>query len=144
MGEMVAYKIEMGFREAIIAVLFMVFVMGLIGAAQAGVFNPIMVGAILTVTVILVFIGYGLVKMDVITRSALPVWYVFVLGLVLLFYGAIARGVIPLAVYSEAMTLQEAILFTALIYVLVVVAVFAIVGALYVLAKKGMVWRKAY
>jgi hypothetical protein len=138
MGEMVAYKVEMGFREAVIAVLFMVFVIGLIVAAQAGVFNPIMVGAILTVTVILVFIGYGLVKMGVITRSALPVWYVFILGLVLLFYGAIARGVIPLAVYSEAITLQEAALFTALIYVLVVVAVLAIIGVLYTLARKGI------
>jgi hypothetical protein len=138
MGEMVAYKIEMGFREAVIAVLFMVFVIGLIVAAQAGVFNPIMVGAIFTVTVILVFIGYGLVKMGFITRSALPVWYVFILGLVLLFYGAIARGVIPLAVYSEAITLQEAALFTALIYVLVVVAVLAIIGVLYTLARKGI------
>jgi hypothetical protein len=138
MGEMVAYKVEMGFREAVIAVLFMVFVIGLIVAAQAGVFNPIMVGAILTVTVILVFIGYGLVKMGFITRSALPVWYVFILGLVLLFYGAIARGVIPLAVYSEAITLQEAALFTALIYVLVVVAVLAIIGVLYTLARKGI------
>ena len=135
---MVAYKVEMGFREAVIAVLFMLFVVGLIVAAQAGVFNPIMVGAILTVTVILVFIGYGLVKMGVITRSALPVWYVFILGLVLLFYGAIARGVIPLAVYSEAITLQEAALFTALIYVLVVVAVLAIIGVLYTLARKGI------
>lgn len=135
---MVAYKVEMGFREAVIAVLFMVFVIGLIVAAQAGVFNPIMVGAILTVTVILVFIGYGLVKMGFITRSALPVWYVFILGLVLLFYGAIARGVIPLAVYSEAITLQEAALFTALIYVLVVVAVLAIIGVLYTLARKGI------
>ena len=135
---MVAYKVEMGFREAVIAVLFMLFVVGLIVAAQAGVFNPIMVGAILTVTVILVFIGYGLVKMGVITKSALPVWYVFVLGLVLLFYGAIARGVIPLAVYSEAITLQEATLFTALIYVLVVVAVLAIIGVLYTLARKGI------
>jgi len=134
----VAYKVEMGFREAVIAVLFMLFVVGLIVAAQAGVFNPIMVGAILTVTVILVFIGYGLVKMGVITKSALPVWYVFVLGLVLLFYGAIARGVIPLAVYSEAITLQEATLFTALIYVLVVVAVLAIIGVLYTLARKGI------
>ena len=137
MGEMVAYKVEMGFREAVIAVLFMVFVIGLIVAAQAGVFNPVVVGAILTMAVILVFIGYGLVKLGVITRSALPVWYVFVLGLVLLFYGAIARGVIPLAVYSEAMTLQEAALFTALIYVLVVVAVLAIVGALYALVRRG-------
>jgi len=134
---MVAYKVEMGFREAVIAVLFMVFVIGLIVAAQAGVFNPVVVGAILTMAVILVFIGYGLVKLGVITRSALPVWYVFVLGLVLLFYGAIARGVIPLAVYSEAMTLQEAALFTALIYVLVVVAVLAIVGALYALVRRG-------
>jgi len=133
----VAYKVEMGFREAVIAVLFMVFVIGLIVAAQAGVFNPVVVGAILTMAVILVFIGYGLVKLGVITRSALPVWYVFVLGLVLLFYGAIARGVIPLAVYSEAMTLQEAALFTALIYVLVVVAVLAIVGALYALVRRG-------
>jgi hypothetical protein len=135
---MVAYKVEMGFKEAVIAVLFMLFVVGLIVAAQAGVFNPIMVGAILTVTVILVFIGYGLVKMGVITKSALPVWYVFILGLVLLFYGAIARGALPLAVYSETITLQEATLFTALIYVLVVVAVLAIIGVLYTLARKGI------
>jgi hypothetical protein len=137
------YKVEMGFREAVLAVIFMIVIIGLIAAAQAGAFNPIMVGAIVTVTVILVFIGYGLVRSGVITKSTLPVWYVFVLGLVLLFYGAIARGIIPLAVYSDAITLQEAALFTALIYVLVVVAVLAIVGVLYVLAKKGVIGRKA-
>jgi hypothetical protein len=138
MGETVAYRVEMGLREAVFAVLFMVFVIVLIAAAQAEMFNPVVVGAIITVTVILVFMGYGLVRMGIITRTALPVWYVFVLGLVMLFYGAIARGIIPLAVYSKSITLQEAALFTALIYVLVVVAVLAIIGVLYTLVRRGI------
>jgi hypothetical protein len=136
------YKVEMGSKEAALAVIFMIVIIGLIAAAQAGAFNPIMVGAIVTVTVILVFIGYGLVRLGVITKSTLPVWYIFVIGLVLLFYGAIARGIIPLALYSDAISIHEAALFTALIYVLVVVAVLAVVSVLYMLAKKGVIAKK--
>jgi predicted neutral ceramidase superfamily lipid hydrolase len=137
MGEIVAYRVEIGAREAFIAILFMIFAVIVLAIAHAGLFNPVLVGAVMTIMVFLILIGHWMVKQGVISKAALPMWYVFVLGLVLLFYGAAMRGAIPLLISSG--TLQEAALITALIYTFVLVGILAVFGVLYVLTRKGIV-----
>jgi hypothetical protein len=129
-------KVEITAREAFAAILFMILAVIVLAIAHAGYFNPALVGAIVTLMVFLVLIGHWLVKYNVISKATLPIWYVFTLGLVLLFYGAAMRGVIPLIIGSE--TLQEAALITALVYTLVVIGVLAILGVLYVLTRRGI------
>jgi hypothetical protein len=136
-GEIVAYKVEIGAREAFVAILFMIFAVIVLAIAHAGLFNPVLVGAVMTIMVFLILIGHWLAKQGVISKAALPIWYVFVLGLVLLFYGAAMRGVIPLLIGSG--TLEESALITALVYTLVLTGVLAMIGALYVLTRKGIV-----
>jgi len=132
----VAYKVEIGAREAFVAILFMIFAVIVLAIAHAGLFNPVLVGAVMTIMVFLILIGHWLAKQGVISKAALPMWYVFVLGLVLLFYGAAMRGVIPLLIGSG--TLEESALITALVYTLVLTGVLAMIGALYVLTRKGI------
>ena len=132
-------KIEVGAREAAVAILFAFVVLGVLAAAASGLFNPMLAGAIITLTVLLVLIGYQLVKMGVMTRSAMAIWYIFVLGLMLVFYGLVSRGVIPLAVASGAMTLAEVAVFTATLYTLFIVAVIGLGAALYYLMTKKKV-----
>ena len=132
-----AYKVEIGAREAFVAILFMIFAVIVLAIAHAGLFNPVLVGAVMTIMVFLILIGHWLAKQGVISKAALPIWYVFVLGLVLLFYGAAMRGVIPLLIGSG--TLEESALITALVYTLVLTGVLAMIGALYVLTRKGIV-----
>jgi len=132
-------KIEVGAREAAVAILFAFVVLGVLAAAASGLFNPMLAGAIITLTVLLVLIGYQLVKMGVMTRSAMAIWYIFVLGLMLVFYGLVSRGVIPLAVASGAMTLAEVAVFTATLYTLFIVAVIGLGVALYYLMAKKKV-----
>lgn len=132
-----AYKVEIGAREAFVAILFMIFAVIVLAIAHAGLFNPVLVGAVMTIMVFLILIGHWLAKQGVISKAALPMWYVFVLGLVLLFYGAAMRGVIPLLIGSG--TLEESALITALVYTLVLTGVLAMIGALYVLTRKGIV-----
>jgi hypothetical protein len=131
----VAYRVEIGAREAFAAILFMILAVIVLAIAQAGLFNPVLVGAVMTLMVFLILIGHWLVKYNVISKASLPIWYVFTLGLVLLFYGAATRGVIPLLVPG---TLEESALITALVYTLVVTGVLAIIGVLYVLTRKGI------
>jgi len=132
-------KIEVGAREAAVAILFAFVVLGVLAAAASGLFNPMLAGAIITLTVLLVLIGHQLVKMGVMSRSAMPIWYIFVLGLMLVFYGLVSKGVIPLAVASGAMTLAEVAVFTALLYTLLIVAVIGLGAALYYLVVKKKV-----
>jgi len=132
-------KIEVGAREAAVAILFAFVVLGVLAAAASGLFNPMLAGAIITLTVLLVLIGHQLVKMGVMTRSAIAIWYIFVLGLMLVFYGLVSRGVIPLAVASGAMTLAEVAVFTATLYTLFIVAVIGLGAALYYLMTKKKV-----
>ncbi len=133
----VAGRIELGGREAIAAVLFMILVLVLVALAQAGFFSPVVIGAVITVTVLLVFVGYGLVKYGVISREALPLWYFFTIGLILVFYGAILRGVMPLIISSN--TLEEAGLISSLIYVSILTGIIAVIAILYVLARRRII-----
>jgi hypothetical protein len=129
-------RIELGAREAVAALLFAFIVLGVLAAAASGLFNPMLAGTIITLVVILIFIGSYLVKLGVLSRTAMPLWYILVLGIMLVFYGLVSRGAIPLAVASEAMTFAEIAILTSMLYTILVVAVIGLGAVLYYLIVK--------
>jgi hypothetical protein len=132
-------KIELGAREAVAALLFAFIVLGVLAAAASGLFNPMLTGTIITLVVILILIGNYLVKLGILSRTAMPLWYILVLGIMLVFYGLVSRGAIPLAVASEAMTFVEIVVFTAMLYTIFIVAIIGLAAALYYLTVKKKV-----
>jgi hypothetical protein len=132
-------RIELGAREAAAALLFAFIVLGVLAAAASGLFNPMLAGTIITLVVILIFIGNYLVKIGILSRAAMPLWYILVLGIMLVFYGLVSRGAIPLAVASEAMTFTEVVVFTSMLYTIFVVAIIGLATALYYLTVKKKV-----
>jgi len=132
-------RIELGAREAVAALLFAFIVLGVLAAAASGLFNPMLAGTIITLVVILIFIGNYLVKLGILSRTAMPLWYILVLGIMLVFYGLISKGVIPLAIASEVMTFTEVVVFTTMLYTLFIVAVIGLAAALYYLTVKKKV-----
>jgi hypothetical protein len=126
-----AKGLEIGAREALVALIFAFAVLGAIAAAASGLFSPMLVGVALTLTILLIFIGNYLVKAGVMSPSAKPLWYVFVLGLVLVFYGLVQKGVVPMAVAGAGLSVLELELTTAFLYTLFIVALVGLAVALY-------------
>jgi len=88
-----APKIEVTTREAILAASFVFLVILAIALVQAGIItNPLSLGLMVTLTVGLIFVGYFMARAGVISRSALPLWYIFTFGIVMLVYGGIQTG----------------------------------------------------
>jgi hypothetical protein len=133
-------KIELGAREAVAALLFALIVLGVLAAAASGAFNPMLAGTIITLTVLLIFIGHYLVRVGVLSRSSTPLWYILILGIMLIFYGLVSKGLIPLAVASEAMTFAELVVFTTMLYTIFIVAVIGIAAVLYYLMVKKKIF----
>jgi len=132
-------RIELGAREAVAALLFAFIVLGVLAAAAWGLFNPMLAGTVITLVVILIFIGNYLVKLGILSRTAMPLWYILVLGIMLVFYGLVSRGTIPLAVASEAMTSTEVVVLTTMLYTIFIVAIIGLAAALYYLIVKKKV-----
>jgi len=133
-------KIELGAREAAAALLFALIVLGVLAAAASGAFNPMLAGTIITLTVLLIFIGHYLVRVGVLSRSSTPLWYILIMGIMLIFYGLVSKGLIPLAVASEAMTFAELVIFTTMLYTILIVAVIGIAAVLYYLMVKKKIF----
>ena len=129
---MEAPKIEVTTREAILAASFVFLVILAIALVQAGIItNPLSLGLMVTLTVGLIFVGYFMARAGVISRSALPLWYIFTFGVVMLVYGGIQTGYIPAAfVYGKA-SVMELALTNAMFYTLVALAVIAAVAVIY-------------
>jgi hypothetical protein len=133
-------KIELGTREAAAALLFAFIVLGVLAAAASGAFNPMLAGTIITLTVLLVFIGHYLVKVGILSRSSTPLWYILILGMMLIFYGLVSKGLIPLAVAIETMTFAEAVVLTSMLYTIFIVALIGIAAVLYYLMVKKKIF----
>jgi hypothetical protein len=131
-------KIELGAKEAVLALIFAFIVLGVLAAAASGMFNAMLAGTIITLTVLLVFIGHYLVKAGAMSKSAMPLWYILVLGIMLIFYGLVSKGVIPLAI-AGAMTFAEAVVFSTMLYTVFAVAVIGLGVLLYYLMTRKKV-----
>jgi len=130
-------KVEISRTEAILAVIFVVFVLGMVAAAAAGLIaNPLMWGLIMTMTVILIFIGHILVNRRILSPGVLPVWYVLIGGVILLTYGMMESGYLPVAFQIAGATVLEVELTSALFYTVIVAAILAAVIAVYYFVVK--------
>jgi len=132
-----APKVEVTRMEAVFAVIFVIFVVGMVAAAAAGLLaNPLVWGLIITITVALIFVGHILVQRGILSRATLPVWYVLVGGLVLITYGMIEAGYLPVAFQVAGVGIFELELTSALFYTLVIAAILAAIVAVYYFVVK--------
>ena len=128
-----APKIEVTTREAILAIGFVFLTIIAVALVQAGVItNPVTLGLMITLTIGLIFVGHFMARAGIISRSAVPLWYVFTFGIVMLVYGGIASGYIPVAFLVSGASVMEIAITNALFYTLVIMAVVAAVAAIYV------------
>jgi len=127
-----APKIEVTTREAILAVGFVFLTILAVALVQAGVItNPISLGLMVTLTIGLIFVGHFMARAGIISRTAVPLWYIFTFGVVMLVYGGIQAGYIPAAFLISGATVMEIAITNAMFYTLVVMAVVAAVAAIY-------------
>jgi len=134
-----APKVEITRMEAVFAVIFVIFIVGMVAAAAAGLLaNPLIWGLIITITVALIFVGHILVQRGILSRATLPVWYVLVGGLVLITYGMIEAGYLPVAFAFQVagVGIFELELTSALFYTLVIAAILAAIVAVYYFVVK--------
>jgi len=128
-----APKVEVSTREAILAVGFVLLTIIAVALVQAGIItNPISLGLMITLTIGLIFVGHFMARAGIISRSAVPLWYIFTFGVVMLVYGGIASGAIPVAFLIAGATDHEIAITNSLFYTLVIMAVIAAVAAIYV------------
>jgi len=127
-----AARIEITSREAMFAIAFVFTIVVTVGLIQAGVItNPLTLGLVVTITIVMIFVGTLLAQRGIISRGALPLWYVLIFGVVLLFYGGIEAGYIPVAFIISKATVMEIALTNSLFYALVFTAIVAAVAAAY-------------
>jgi len=127
-----APKVEVTTREAVLAVGFVFLTILAVALVQAGVItNPISLGLMVTLTIGLIFIGHFMARAGIISRTAVPLWYIFTFGVVMLVYGGIQAGYIPAAFLISRATVTEIAITNAMFYTLVIMAVVAAVAAIY-------------
>ena len=128
-----ATRVEITTREAVLAVGFVFLTIITIALVQAGVItNPVALGLMITLVIALIFVGHFMARANIISRGALPLWYIFTFGLTMLIYGGIYSGVIPVAFMIAGASVHEVAITNSLFYVLVIMAVIAAVAAIYV------------
>jgi len=129
-------KLEISTSQAVLAFLFVIIVVGVLYASLAGyIANPLAVGILLTIAVGLMLSGFYLQKTGYITKQALPLWFVFVIGIVLIIQGMVSKGYLPL-VFSFGAGILEDFLTSTLLYTLLIVAIVAAVAAVYAYSRK--------
>jgi len=125
-------RVEITTREALLAIGFVFLTIIAVALVQAGVItNPLTLGLLVTLTVGLIFVGHFMAMARVISRSAVPLWYIFTFGVVMLVYGGIQAGYIPIAFLISGASVMEIAITNAMFYTLVIMAVVAAVAAIY-------------
>jgi len=124
-----ATKVEMSGKEAFLAIAFVFLIMIAVALIQAGVItNPLVLGLLVTLTVVLIFIGHIMVSKGVLSRAGVPLWYILVFGILMLIYGGIHAGYIPLAFLIAGASVEEIAITNAMLYTIIIVAVFALIA----------------
>lgn len=127
-----AAKVEVTTREALLAIGLVFMVLIALALAQTGIItNPMTVGLMITLTIGLIFVGHFMARAQIISRGALPLWYIFTFGVVMLVYGGIASGYIPVAFMIAGASIHEIAITNSLFYTLVILSVVAAVAIIY-------------
>jgi len=110
--------------RTILAVGFIVVTGIVLYYASIGVLSPLTVGLLVTIMAVYSFVIFKLYEMAKLTFSGLVMLMTLGVGLLLMIFGAIQRGILPLFYVG---TTQESELFTTLFYGLIVFGLIAFV-----------------
>jgi len=128
---------SMSIGEAIFALGFVAVMVGLMFAVMAGtIANAITLGIVIILGIAIVFLGVHLENAGILSRPALMLYYAGAVGLALIFYGLIKKGIIPIAIAFVGAGIDDIALTNSLFYVLFIVAIFVILFAIYEFAYK--------
>ena len=130
-------RLEFTAKEAIYALAFIFgIVVSLLLVAAGIVVSPFTIGLGVIVLILMVFLGHVMKNAGVLSEDALPLWYMFSVGVIMFLFGAIHAGLIPIAIAYSA-TLLEIEFTSAMLYAIVIIAVVAAVAVVWaVLSKK--------
>jgi len=133
-----ASYIEMSGKEAFLAIGLVFLVIISVALIQAGIIsNPLTLGLIVTLTVVLIFIGHVMVSRGVLSKSGISLWYILVFGILMLIYGGIRAGYIPLSFLVAGASIDEIAITNAMLYTVILVTVFALVAVAFVAFKRN-------
>ena len=125
-------KLEVTRSDAIIAMIIVGLVMVAAIAVQAGwITNPLTIGLVVTIAIALIMVGHALTRAGVFGKNVLPMWYVLTFGIVMLVYGGIVGGYIPIAFTISHASVMEIAITNAMFYTLLALAVAAGVAVVY-------------
>ena len=79
----------------------------------------------------LIMVGHALTRAGVFGKNVLPMWYVLTFGIVMLVYGGIVGGYIPIAFTISHASVMEIAITNAMFYTLLALAVAAGVAVVY-------------
>jgi len=127
-----APKVEVTTREAVLATGLVLLTLIAVALVQTGVItNPMSLGLMITLTIGLIFVGHFMARANIISKGALPLWYIFTFGIVMLVYGGIESGYIPVAFLIAGASIHEIAITNSLFYTLIIVAIIAAGAAVY-------------
>lgn len=116
-------RVEIETKDAVIAMGFVIGVIIAVALVSVGIItNPMTLGILVTMTIAMVFLGYIMQSKGILSKTALPLWFIFSFGLVMILYGAIYAGYLPIA-FSYGASVKEVALSNALFYTLIATAV---------------------
>jgi len=132
-------KWEITNRELAIFFVSVMIALFIMAGGTMGWFDPLIAGIAVLTMVIFFAMAQWLEARGVFGAGMSMVWIVLGLGVVMMFAGLIHRGVIPLVIYSPSASLLALELTNAMIYAIVVLAIIAVVLAVYVFYfRKGL------
>jgi len=125
-------RLEVSRTDAIIAMIIVGLVMIAAIAVQAGLItNPLTIGLAVTIAIALIMLGHAMVRAGVFGKSVLPMWYVLTFGIVMLAYGGIVSGYVPVAFTISNASVMEIAITNAMFYTLLALAVIAGIATVY-------------
>jgi len=124
-------KVELGTREAMFAIAFVFAIILTIALVNLGIITtPLTLGLIVTLATVMVLLGHILAQKGVLAGASIYIWYILTFGVMMLIYGAIYGGYLPIA-FSYGASVSEVALSNALFYTLIIVAVVGAVLSVY-------------
>jgi len=100
-------KVELGTREAMFAIGFVFAIILTIALVNLGIITtPLTLGLIVTLATVMVLLGHTLAQKGILAGASIYVWYILTFGVMMLIYGAIYGGYIPIA-FSYGASVSE-------------------------------------
>lgn len=127
--------LQLSTTEAVIAVAFLMLIIGLMYGVMTGLIaSPIVAGLGLVYAVLVLLFGLYLMRAGRISMQGLVVYFVLVAGITLFVFGMVQKGMLPVARIGTNQF--EIISTTTMLYILAGIAIVTILVALYLYSKQ--------